>query len=277
MRIEDQRVRALHAGQRGAELGEQGEEAAVRGVDVVPHSLALGDVGDGREGIDGAGVGGAGGGEDEPGPESPRAVLGDERGEGVRAQPETVVHRDVAANGLAEAGDAQRLVQAVVQVRRGVHHGALDVAGLESGRLARRDDRDQAGDGSPRCEVPVGRCRVPDDLRHPVEDQVLHLHRSGADEAHAGVLVRHRGEVVGERRRVEAAAGHVAEVAGVVGQERRLHDGLVDAVDELFDGAGPGARVQLSKFGGGRLVGVVCGRVRKFVEEPLRVSVRGPA
>ena len=273
MGVQDQGVGALHAGERRAELVEQREEAAVRGVDVEPEPLPLGDGGDSREGIDRAGVGGARGPEDEPGPESPRPVLRDELGERLGTQAEAAVHRDVPSHGLAQAGHADGLVEAVVRVGRRVDHRALVVAAPQPGRLARRDDRDQARDGSARGQVAVGAGRESHQLRHPVEDQILHRHRPRPHEADAGVLVGHRGDVVGERGRVEPSPGDVPQVAGVGRNEAGPHDGLVDQTDEVADRRARRPHAASADLGHGRLVVPVGGDDREFVQKTLGVAV----
>ena len=240
---------------------------------MVPETFLPGDVGDLRERIDRAGIRGARRGEHEPGFEPPCAVHGDHFRERPGAQAPAPVHRDIAAHGFAHSRHAQRLVQTLVDVRRGVYDGVLEVPGTEPRRFTRRYDRDQARDRPPRREVAVCGLGKPDELSHPVEDQILHFDRSRAREAHAGVLVRHRGEVVGERRSVDPAAGDVGQMSGMRGQEPRAHDRPVDPLDELVHGPGPGPGGKAAECDDSRLVVIVGRGLRELVEVLLGVGV----
>ena len=214
VRVENDRVGPLDPAQQLPPMLRQEEEATVRGVHVEPAALPLGDRRDGVERIHGPGVGRAGGGDHEPRPEPGRAIGRDALGQRVRPHAEAVVHRHVAHRRLAQARDAERLLDAVMGLGGQVDHRACVVGSLEAVRLARGDDRGERGDAAARGDVARRGRGVAHEIGHPAHQQVLHPHRPGAGEEDARVLVAHGRQEVAERRVVEAAARDVGEVAG---------------------------------------------------------------
>src|SRR5690606_7419330 len=98
VRVEGDGVGVLDAGECGAAAFGELEAAAVGGVDVVPEVLVAGEVGQGRQRVDGAGAGGAGGAGQEEGAQAGGAVGGDEAGGGVG------VHAQVGCGGYGADG-----------------------------------------------------------------------------------------------------------------------------------------------------------------------------
>src|SRR5690606_24482465 len=116
--IERERVSAREAFEERAELRAGVEEGAVSAVDVVPESLARGEIGDGVEGVDGAGVRRARARRDEGRPEPGAPVRRDGVGEGVDTQAEVVVDGDRAYAVVGDPRQPRRFSHRVMRLGR---------------------------------------------------------------------------------------------------------------------------------------------------------------
>ncbi len=249
VRVPDDRVGVLDAGQQaGVALGDQ-RRGAVRGVDVQPHAALAAELADRGQVVVQAGARRAGGRD-----ERDRAPAGRARAlqgvvDALRADALQVVGLELDHGVLAEAEDRGGPLDRVV--RRGRHEQrqvGADAArpGVGRGVRARRQHRRQAGQRAAVGQHPAGASRPADLLDHPLEDRHLdrrgggaHLvdrHRVVDDPVHEvgqrGRHVRH-GDLVGQRARVVQAR----RAGEVVAQERAealgVHAALAQAAAQV--------------------------------------------
>ena len=212
VRIERQRVGARQPAQRLVQLVAEIEERAVRAVDVMPQPFGIADVGDRIQGIDRAGVRRPRARDDGEGREAGAPIGGDRLGQQIDAHPETVVRRDRPHAIGHHAGELRRLQHRMVRLVRGIEHAAPNL-GAEMA-LARADDGVECRHRAAGREQAARLLRKSHPVAQPVERVRLELHERRRRLPDAGVTVDGVRDEVGERRRKQAAAGNIGEVAG---------------------------------------------------------------
>jgi hypothetical protein len=224
--------RRVRAEELGAVLvgGQQGEEAAVGGVDVQPAAVAVAQGERLGDRVDRPQAGGAGGQHHRPHPARGQQLL-----QGVQ------VHPPGRVGGYGHALDPQHLAHTGVGVV-----GVLAVGDRPAGgELAGHPERLQVGDGAAGGQVAEGVGREAEHGRQVADD--LLLHRPGGRPAVQGVVVGvdgHRGQVAGHRHRV----GRLEHLAGVAGMKERIV--VLQAPRVLGPGGGQAAGVDLGGGGG---------------------------
>ena len=199
----------------------------------MPETLGARDVGHSVQRIHRSRVGGSGGAHHEPGNEPVGAVLPDVGGQGLRRQPVVLVHRDDPAGGLADARQVDRLADRIVLLAGDVDGRPAEVLRAKPLRVPGRDDRGQRRDAPAGSQRPAGLLRIADDLGDPLHEPVFHAGRSRRGREVPGKGVPDGRQVVAERRRVDPAAGHVAEITGRRGVQPLLFDLAPDQVEDL--------------------------------------------
>ena len=204
VRVHDHASGALDARHEPPTVLGQDEEAAVGGVHLEPQVAGVHHVGDVGEGVDRARVRRAGGGDDEPRMQAGGDVRLHRLRERVGAHPPAVVERDVAHLAFGQAGDAQRLVDAVVGLARQVDDASWHVGRADADGVPGRDDPLEVRDAASGGQIAARGVGVADEPGHPRDERPLHVRcgrRAGQD---ARVGVAHVGEEVAEGRRKEA-------------------------------------------------------------------------
>jgi hypothetical protein len=141
VRVQSDGIGALDASERGAPPVGELEEAAVCAVDVEPQLLALRDISDRVQGIDGAGVRRPGRSDHHRRHTTCPAVVGDRVGERLRVHPKLAVARHHAHRVGWEPGDAGRLGHRVVGLVGDVDPPVAQV--VEPSGVPSRHDRRQ--------------------------------------------------------------------------------------------------------------------------------------
>jgi hypothetical protein len=139
-----------------------------------------------------------------------------------------------------KTGEPQRPVHAVVPVLADVHDEARGRGRLDTGPLPRRDDRGQGRRAPARGEHARRPGGQPDDAAQPADDLLLEPGGAGRERGERRVRVQHRGQEVGQRRGVQAAARQVGEVSRRAGVDARPADRRPKPVEHVADGARPG-------------------------------------
>ncbi len=212
VRIEGQRIGARQPAQRVSQVIAQIEERPVRAVDVMPHSLAIAHVGNLIERIHGARVGRAGGGDDGARRQAGSAIGGNRLAQHVDAQAEAIVGFNRAHAVGHDAGELRRLQHGVMRLIGRVEHAAADFRAQVA--LARAHDGVEGGHRAAGGEQAARFGRKTHPVAQPVERVGFELHECRRRLPDAGITVRGVGDEVGERRRINAAARNVGEVAG---------------------------------------------------------------
>src|SRR6185437_6882494 len=122
MSVEDQGVRAFHAGQDVAMLRQHGGSARVGGVNVNPESVLFRNVNNGAERVNAGGTGGADGGNNAERPLTRRFVLLNQAGESRGVHAKLRVAGNLADVVLANANRDGALLNGHVRLVRGVKH-----------------------------------------------------------------------------------------------------------------------------------------------------------
>ena len=201
-------VGALDAPQALTAPGGQGEEPAVRGVDVEPGAGIGCDVGQAVERVDAAGVRTARGGDDEE-RRSARGRVGlDRLRQLVRVTSPLGVGRDRPDRLRRDADQPRRLDHRVMHPLRGVHRPAGRITGVGT----RRDERRLVRERPARQQDATRGWRQAEEVRHPTEHALLHRDHGGRLERRAGEGVRAGGQQGGDRARVERAVRDEREV-----------------------------------------------------------------
>src|SRR5690606_34064587 len=128
-----------------------------------------------------------------------------------------------------------RLEERVVDLLRDVDRAALDRPAEEL--LACGDDRDQIRDRSSRRHHAKRTGRHAEELRKPTNRLRLELDCRWSRAPDASVAVDDRRDVLRERRRREAAARHVGEIARPGGVERWRDDLAEEEIEDRFERA----------------------------------------
>ena len=203
-----------------AHRGRRGRPEPEGAVDVEPRPGPGGhDVGDGVEGIEGAGVHLARLGADDR-----RTVgqVGEDPGEVVRAHPAFIVRGHADGPSPSEAGHPERLEQGRVDIgtdhdvhRRGADEAfLLDIpARASEDGMAGRGDRDEMGHGRPGREADRRAGRQAEEIDEPFAGDLLDDGRCGRPEEEADVLFPRRGKPVRGERGRHGPTDHETEVA----------------------------------------------------------------
>ena len=177
----------------------------------MPHPFARAHVVDGVQRIDRSRIRRPRAGDDGERREAGAPIGGDRLVQEIHAQPESIVGRDRPHAIRHDAGELRRLQHRVVRLVRRVQHAAANL-GAEM-PLARADDRVEGRHRAAGGEETARLRRKPHPVAQPVERVGLELHERGRRLPYAGVAVGRVGDEVGERRRIEAAARDVREIA----------------------------------------------------------------
>jgi hypothetical protein len=211
-------VGALEAAKERPQPRRDRRHRAVGAVGVEPEALPGTELGELVERIDGARVHRAGVAHDDRRLQSRAPVVGDRLLQQVDADAEAVVGRDLPELLPADAEQVDRLVDAVVDLFRDVHHERLGSpeAGLAHvGRhgAPRGRERREVRHRAARGEDALGAVRKAEDRREPLQDLLLDVDRGVV--AAPAIAVHRRREVVGDD--AERVGGRVDE-----GEEARV-------------------------------------------------------
>ena len=246
VRVDGDGIGELDAGQQGR-IG-QAEEAAVSRVGVEPQRLRAAHRGQFGKRVHGAGVGGAGAADDQEWREAAAAVGGDHRGERIDAHPQPRVHRHGAQVVGIDADDARRLGHRMVRLGGVVKNAARELAAQLL--VTRGQHGGEVRERAARGEYAAGRSGVAHHRAQPRDRGALHLRqdrRRGIDTDITVTCGRHE---VGERRRIDAAARNVGEVARAGGVER-FGEGRRETREQRLE-RNTAARQRFAKRGGER-------------------------
>ena len=226
MRVEDQRIGQLHAGEIGPPPLAQRSGGTVGAVDMEPHAFATAQLGDRRQRIDRGGVRGPGRGHDHHRLPPGRAIRGDGRHEPGHGHPQ-----------LGVAGQDAHLLCREAHRQQVARERRMGLVGEIGHTLAERGagggERGEVGERAAAHQHPLGAGRHAHQLPQPLDHHQLDRGRpgaaapGGADRVVAGAepLAQHGGERgrprhPGEKARMVAML-HVGE-----GTHQHVHGGV---------------------------------------------------
>ena len=223
VRVHDQRVGPVGAGQRFLPALHDGRGPRVGGVDVQPQPLAGADVGDVGHRVDAGDGGRPHRGHHRQGGDAVAPVVGDRRGEGVGAQSEPPVGGDAPQPGLPQPQRHHRLVDRRVGVlgavdAQGGHIGAPREAALaDPGHgLPGGGEGVQGRDGGGVVDDPFEGVRQSEQAPQPAQGHRFQLgHRRRGAPQHA-LGVERGAQELGEHAGAAGADGEVGEEPGMV-------------------------------------------------------------
>ena len=229
VRIDDEAVGALHAGEEMAHTGGGEAGAPVGAVDVEPGAETLRRIGGGSEVVDDAGVRRPRRGDD--GEHSLAILVGEVLDGGVdgrRREPAALVGRgedEVGVHRPGGLGDRRvRPVAADDQASRAVVGAASVVSPLPAGGQQRR----QVAGRAAADEHASGLGGKAGEVGDPAQRLVLGEHRAGSLDPRAGVDARRPDDKVEQDRRLGGRRRHEREVAWVVGGDARRGEHLAE-------------------------------------------------
>jgi hypothetical protein len=240
VRVDRDRIGELEAAQDARPALREQHPAAVRRVDVDPHPLAVGDLAQAGQRVDGARVRRARDADDAQRPDAVGLVLRDRGLERVEAHLEAVVRRQDPEVLAPDADRVDRLVDGDVPLlgsvdRPAIAH-ALALRAVARHGVARELQADEVRHRPAARQVSARARAVSAQVREPAHRAPLHRDRGRPDRPHPEVLVQRRGQEVAQdpdRRRRRRDQAEVARVADVRAVRQQL---LVDLAQELGGG-----------------------------------------